>query len=226
MSVPRKKTLNGMGSQALYKTELTDNFLLFCKEGPKKVIEIGAAYGFKSQLIVETGANLLAIDIDPEHITSLQSEYPNIKAISGDFCNIPLEKCSYDGILIESVLHFMDGEKIRKLLKKCNSLLVEGGEIFIMMSSPFLKHIDGYYRDRITEEFPGFIPNPGDIHSDLARLHSPYHVMDEKVLSRELVNTGFTIKKMKYLQTPHMEYDMEIDGREGIMAIGTKLRLS
>jgi len=228
----RIRTLNEMGGMALYTTKLTEECFKYSPE--KKILEIGAAFGAKTLQLLRKGAYVTALDIDPKHIEHVKNKVDedipelksNINYLVGDICQISkdINSNSFDGILIESVLHFMEGDRIRKTLLECYRILKNGGKIFILMSSPHIRYIKDFYNQQVEEgvEWPGCIWEPWKLNPILQRLHPPYHVLDLEELEREVRVTGFQIDKLEYVAVPHREFDLEIDGREGVMCIGVK----
>jgi SAM-dependent methyltransferase len=232
------KTLNNCGSTYFYQTELTHLFLEKCRSSPdQNVLEIGCAYGVKSAQIVQTGVSLVVNDIDERHIQIMKEAFAKCALhnsyfveptfIVGDIVNLKKEdfgEKKFDAILIESVLHFFTPDQIYPVLSTCYELLTQNGEIYITVCAPFVQHIVDVYEEnkKNGNPWPGFILDPEKIHPNEARLHKPYLFFDSEVLTRELTKAGFEIIFTKYVEKPHQEHDMALDGREGLIAIARK----
>lgn len=232
----RVPTLNKFGSNYCFNTKLTEAFLSYCKEAAKPfhVLEVGAAFGIKSAQIVQTGASLTVNDLDPRHLeiirstfyalSSRNSHFENASFFSGNYLNTPLGNNNFDAILIESVIHFLTPDETLQMADKLYSDLKPGGRIFLIVSSPFLRFISEVHEERKAQNdlWPGYFPDPSVVHPLYVRLHKPYHFFDKETLSKVLIEAGFSIVEARYLPLPHHEYDMGLDGREGLMIIAEK----
>lgn len=232
------KTLNQRGSAYCFLNKLTQSFLEYCQSNPNaRVLEVGCAYGIKSSQIVQTGVYLVANDLEEKHLDIMRQAFAklsvknplflNVSYIKGDISNIPLTEFGgkkFDAILVESVLHFLTPHDIQATLKRFNDLLVDNGRVYILTSSPFLNHLVEKYQSnkRNVEKWPGYFEDPEAINSKAARLHKPYHCLDEETLRRELTLAGFLVKESQYLPRPHNENDLALDGREGLVIIAEK----
>lgn len=170
------QTMNNTGSAYSIFTELTESFLAYCRTlSQKYVLEIGCAYGIKSSQIIQTGAFLVANDLDEKHIEIMKNafgffseknpQFSNINFIVGNVLELNLEDYGnkkFDAILIESVLHFMTPEEIRITLRKLHEFLGENGKLFITVSSPFLKYFSVPYEEnkKAGHAWPGFFADP------------------------------------------------------------------
>jgi 2-polyprenyl-3-methyl-5-hydroxy-6-metoxy-1,4-benzoquinol methylase len=236
----RVLTLNNFGANYCFTTELTEAFLNECQNAPEPlhVLEIGAAYGIKSSQIVQTPASFVINDIEPKHLEIIQDNFKvliskNSNFSKPQFCPGSYLKTSlsdlgdkkFDAILIESVIHFYTPEQTVQMIEKLYNDLNEGGKVFIMVSSPFLRYIHEVYATRKEkgEEWPGYFADlETEVNELFARLHKPYHTFDQETLTNVLVNAGFEILEAHYTALPHHEYQMALDGREGLMIIAKK----
>jgi SAM-dependent methyltransferase len=232
-------TLNNRGSAYCFKTYLSEAFLEYCRERcqNKHVFEVGCAYGIKSSQIVQTGALLLANDLNEYHIEMMRNAFSILSKRNSKFSNVSflvkniidldieeLEVKKFEAILVESVLHFMTPEEIQIALEKFHSLLEDNGRVYIMVSSPFLKYlVEAYEKNKENNEpWPGYFVDPEDIHPMNSRLSKPYHAFDEETMLRELTLADFHVIESGYIKRPHQEHDMALDGREGLFIIAEK----
>jgi|GEM_PF-6197820 len=226
----RISTLNRNGAAMCYTTELTDAFLEHCRDC-FYVLEVGCAYGIKASQIVQTGVFLTANDLDPRHLDvmkkafmQLAENYPcfnNVRYVSGNFANMNEEQIGsqkYDAILCESVMHFMTPSEFRNTLKNFYSFLNNKGKVYITVFTPY--HPEYYEVFQINKangiEWPGIFTDPAGISPII------YNIVDEEILTRELLNAGFNVLKSKYIQKPFLEKKSQYDGRDWLIVIAQK----
>ncbi len=230
----RIPTLNQYGSNYCFNTELTDAFLEYCRKAhPAHALEVGAAFGIKSQQIVQTNTQLAINDLETRHLEIIQKAFQTLSNKNSLFLNASFHPGSYlnlklpslyNAILIESVIHFLTPDETTAVAEKLYQDLEPQGRVFIMVSSPFLKIVHEIYekRKRENDPWPGFFPDPEEVDLLLARLHKPYHFFDHETLCNVFLKAGFKIIEARYIALPHKEYDLKWDGREGLMIIAEK----
>ncbi len=232
------KTLNKMGCTYCFCTDLTKSFLDFCHtRPPKHVLEIGCCFGLKTALIAHSPASVVALDLDKGHVAAAQKQFQSLAEshpkfgdvlfVQGSFLDKDLESVGgqpFDAVMIESVLHFLSPEEVRQGLQRLHSFLKPGGKLYITVSSPYLKYLAEAYEENKAHgsEWPGFFPDPEKVHPVCGFLRKPYHTFDQATLERELKAQGFSIMTSLYMDKPHHETDLALDGREGLMIIAEK----
>jgi len=99
----------------------------------RRVLELGCGDGLNALIMAALGANVTANDISHESekiiresATALQLD--NIKAVSGDFADLPFDNNSFDFIVGKAFLHHLNHETEDIYLRKVAGLLKPTGE--------------------------------------------------------------------------------------------------
>ena len=244
------KTLNFSSSDGLVSTQFNQGFmttkldpfsLAFTDYAAKQAdwcLEVGAAYGVATLEAISKGAKIIANDLHKIHLEVLNLRCPeeykkNLILSVGKFPNIGLDNncCPLGAVLACRVLHFMGKNELTESLKKINSLLKKQGKLFLIVDSPYM----GWWTDCIPvfeekkslqDKWPGiFQPakdycNNKEAHAVLPPL---VHWFDTETISKELVNNGFLIEKILYINREGI-YPQSccLDGRESVGVIAVK----
>jgi len=118
------------------------------------VLELGCGTGYFTKELVNTNANITAIDISPELLESAKSKIKSdkINFVLGNACSVPFEDSTFDVILGSSVLHHLDLDsaikEIYRILKKGGSIQFTepnmlNPQIALQKNIPFIKKIMG-----------------------------------------------------------------------------------
>ena len=99
----------------------------------KKVLEIGCGDGLNALVMAHLGAVVVAIDISKEserviNEATKELHMTGVKAITGDFADLPFEAHSFDIIVGKDLLHHLTHEQEEIYLRKVATLLAPGGE--------------------------------------------------------------------------------------------------
>lgn len=234
----RVKTKNNFGAMYCFNSPLTNLFLEDIDGKKLNILEIGPAFGAKTIQILNRGSSVDALEIDEKHLSILQRHVRNyfrkrnlrydLEIFLGSATELPQavknKAGSYDAILSESVFHFLPPQELQKALANAYLLLKPEGKIYIMVSSVYLKHVHQWFLEQkeMAHAWPGFFGNVNSRHADLARLNPNYHFFDHETLQRELAAQGFTVVLNRYVPLPHQEFDLALDGREGLMMVAQK----
>uniref|UniRef100_A0A914DZF7 Methyltransferase domain-containing protein n=1 Tax=Acrobeloides nanus TaxID=290746 RepID=A0A914DZF7_9BILA len=192
--VNRTKTLNNYGymrtGRGVFEIS-TRQFLEIAAKPGSKVLEIGAAYGEVVLEALRKGAmDYTAVDLEEDHLKILarrvREELPEkltcVKLIFGGVPNPDfdkyIEKGSFDAILIENVLHFLDKDQILETLSQIHSWLKPGGKIFSINISFYLGWIKPEIRQSLKEQVAIFQKDPSKIDQIPGFFHNRYELMN------------------------------------------------
>lgn len=227
------KTLNNMGYMTSVLDEYSKEFVRFShtKSGP--VLDIGAAYGLATQEALKGGAKVIANDIDDRHLQILWNEVTDevrarLTLLSGDMSNLQIESESLSAVLVCRVLHFFSGEKIEQAAQKIYDWLGQGGRVYIVAETPYLRNFQNFipiYESRKAERclWPGFIEDVMKFAPDRgAFLPKQMHLLDSEVLRRVFERAGFRTLKCETMARKDFPIDIQWDGRESVGYIGEK----
>jgi len=227
-------TLNRTGFMSAWVSdEFMKAFIEFAPRAPGPVLDVGAAYGVATLPALAQGAKVIANDSNSQHLQILQERTPashkqNLTLLPGLFPELKIAPNSLGAILIARVLHFFDGDLIRKAFLMCNEWLMPGGRLILTAETPYLKNIQSFipeYEKRCQNqwEWPGLITDfpRWDLRGG-ENLPSQMHLLDEKVLQRELTRSGFNPLSIKSFARPEFPESLKLDGRESVGAIAEK----
>ena len=99
----------------------------------KKVLEIGCGDGLNALVMASLGASVLALDISKESERVINEatsvlDITAVRAMTGDFAELPLEEHSFDFIIGKDLLHHLTHRQEEIYLGKVATLLAPGGE--------------------------------------------------------------------------------------------------
>jgi SAM-dependent methyltransferase len=204
-------TLNRMGYMKIELDEYTKDFIQYAAKASCPVLEIGCAYGFIVQKVLEAGGRIIASDLSEEHLTVLLKETPieylkNLSLYPGQFPDdIYFPESSLSAVLASRILHFIDGDSIEIGLDKIHNWLKLGGKFYFVSVSPYHDSIrNGFlsnYEQNVARgvKWPGVIENQWEINPAHKDYVEPYlHVFDIPQLESLLPKHGFEIEKIGY----------------------------
>lgn len=231
------KTFNNTGYMTTYLDEFSQVWVNHCLKSNGLNADIGSAYGVATlAALKDSNAKVLAIDLDPSHLHVLRQEATRIGAntrlstADGDFPDsiMYVGENSLDNVLICRVLHFFNGDKIKRAAKWCFEKIKLGGRVVVVAETPYLRNFQSFipiYEKRRADgvEFPGFIDDVHSVAPERAKfLPKQMHLLDEKVLSRVLFDAGFNIERTAMIPRPNFPMDIQLDGRESVGVIACK----
>jgi SAM-dependent methyltransferase len=229
------KTLNSMGYSSNIPNVITQKFIDFSKTSSLPVLDIGAAFGVATIPALESGAFVIANDLEIKHLKILSKNIPDqlkkrLTCIHGGFPeDLNLEPESLEGVLISQVLHFLDGERIQEGLKKIHNWLTPGGKIFILASTPYTKVLSDFFpvfseKKKQGELWPGIVNNIKGYCPEQKEINVPnfMNFFDIDILERILNETNFVIEEISYVADKNINKNFLLDGRENVGAIGRK----
>ena len=127
-----------------------DAFLDYARKSKYPVVDIGCAYGVATIPALRTGANVIAVDMDANHLQTIQESVPEkwrkrLTLLQGKFpFELNFAEASIGAFYISHVLPFLTPEEIGEAVHKLYKWLVPGGKVFIISFSPFIKLCEGF----------------------------------------------------------------------------------
>ena len=98
---------------------------------PERVLEIGAANGFRLAAIRQrTGAELVAVEPSAQAVLNGKASYPFITFIRGTASALPLRE-TFDLVIVNSVFHWIDRQSLLRAVAEVDRLVGEGGYLLI-----------------------------------------------------------------------------------------------
>jgi SAM-dependent methyltransferase len=110
------------------------------------VLDIGAGLGVATLPLLETGAAVIANDLEASHLQTIQVEASSrgfegrLEIAHGRFPD-DLAFSDLDAIHCSNVLHFLRGEEIEEGARRMHSWLRPGGMIFVQVGTIYAGHI-------------------------------------------------------------------------------------
>jgi SAM-dependent methyltransferase len=99
---------------------------------PRSVLEVGAANGVRLAAISQHyNARVVAVEPSVEAILDGQVSFPGVGFVQGQACAIPLQKTSFDLIIVNFVFHWIDRSNLLRSVAEIDRLLVDGGFLII-----------------------------------------------------------------------------------------------
>ncbi len=231
-------TLNQMG----YMTTQLDFYSLAFVDYASKVqapaLEIGAAYGVATLAALAKGARIICNDLSTAHLLCVQKaalaqhlDISKLYLMPGDIrSDISLPAHFLSAILICRVLHFFNGPQIESFLAKAYQWLKPGAKIFIVAETPYLGFLSSFISKyeknvRLGLKWPGYIQNVKDYITD-PHLPKMINSMDVFILKRVLLEQGFIIEKIDFIDRSDFPEARRLDGRESVGVVAYKPMLS
>jgi 1-acyl-sn-glycerol-3-phosphate acyltransferase len=181
------------------KTRLENNYELFDELVPRQgnILDIGCGYGFMDYMLhfVSPARTITGIDYDEEKIATANHCYlrtDKLRFYATDAMEFAFEK--YDVIILADMLHYLQPEQQKILIKKCFLHTNEGGSIIIRDGNKDLE--ERHKGTKLTEFFStkliGFNKTSGKTLSFLSGDFIREMALSNGFDCREIDNTKFT----------------------------------
>tara|TARA_R110002051_G_scaffold267030_1_gene327014 strand:- start:22602 stop:23204 length:603 start_codon:yes stop_codon:yes gene_type:complete len=106
--------------------EQTKNF--FVEKTIKNILIPGIGYGRNAKPFIENGITVTGIEISKTAIELARKYYrTELKIFQGSVTKMPFDEKKYDGIFCYGLIHLLDSEERKKLIKNCYYQLTENG---------------------------------------------------------------------------------------------------
>lgn len=114
------------GLEPAHSAVLTRDF--FVEKSVKTVLIPGFGYGRNAQIFKDAGMAIIGIEISKTAIELAGKHYGTDMTIHhGAVTDIPFDTCRYDGIFCYGLIHLLDLDERRKLIRDCYDQLADGG---------------------------------------------------------------------------------------------------
>jgi SAM-dependent methyltransferase len=201
-------TLNNRGFMSETLDFYSARFAAYAGTRTDEVLDVGCAYGIATRAALESGARVLACDMEEGHVRILEQETPaalrdRLRIEVGILPHLDFPDQSFGAILCSRVLHFMLAAEIRTTLEKMYAWTVPGGKVFLIADTPytgFWSSIAPDYERRKAggDEWPAFIEDistllpGGQVPDGMLPYLNP---LDPDILRRECTAAGFTVEE-------------------------------
>jgi len=91
---------------------------------PLRIVDLGAGTGILTGALVGLGADVVAVEPDPEMLAELRRRLPEVRALAGSAEAIPLPDQSVDAVLCGQAMHWFD---LERALPEIGRVLRSGG---------------------------------------------------------------------------------------------------
>lgn len=110
---------------------------LFYKNKIKEILLPGFGYGRNAQIFKDNGIEVTGIEISNTAINLAKKHYgDSVKVHHGSVTDMPFDQTKYDGIFCYALIHLLNTEERKKLIKDCYSHLHSGGlMVFVAIST-------------------------------------------------------------------------------------------
>lgn len=203
-----ERTLNRTGVTIHTLDEFSEAFVAAAsRAAPRPVVDIGAGFGVATLAALNAGATVISNDVEPEHLTALQSRTPadqqsRLTLMPGRFPDdIQLDDGSAAAVLLSRVLHFFDGPQLLRSIETLHRWLQPGGCAFVVCdASLFLKQppLRAAYEAQLAagQEWPGFVRGVHQLLPERAdQIPDQLHYLDPDTLARAFEQAGFAIER-------------------------------
>lgn len=234
-------TLNKTGymtsSLGPYSKAFVESTSLFTEK--QKAIEIGAAYGVATLEVLGLGKNILANDLDLQHLDILKSraqelgmDTSRLWLAPGDFLVSLADKTlagQFSSLLCSRVLHFLTPTEIEKSFGLMAELLKVGGNLYVVNETCYLKNFQHFiptYEKRFGqgEVFAGHVPDVAAIDPSRGKnLPDSMTFFDVRTLRHLADKNGLEVIECGTFARPEFPEDLRLDGRESVGLIAKKI---
>jgi ubiquinone/menaquinone biosynthesis C-methylase UbiE len=99
---------------------------------PKRILEVGASNGFRlSELKRRYKATCIGLEPSKEAIAEGRRLFPRVRFVRGTADALPFKDVSFDLVIVNFVLHWIDRPDLLKTLSEIDRVLADGGRLLI-----------------------------------------------------------------------------------------------
>ena len=202
-------TLNKHGFMKVEIDEFSQEFINTAKNTNDRLLEMGTAYGFIVQEVLKNGGNIVANDLNHDHLKILlkninKNDREKLFIKQGAFPEIDFPKNSFASILTSRMMHFLDVEQFKIGMQKIHDWLMPGGQFIFITLSPYHYTLNDkfspIYKKRWNEgnPWPGIVENNKELAGILVDdVPESIQVFDIEQLELLMPKFGFKINKIK-----------------------------
>ena len=170
------KTLHDWGQDDLVK------FAKLVGKGAK-VLDLGCASGYQSQLLKDLGLKVVGLDLSPKMIAAAKKLVPKAKFLVGDMTEMDFADRSFDGVYARASLLHAPKKLVPKVLKSVHKVLKDNGIFYLAVK-------EGQGEEEVDDERHGI------------KVKRFFSFFTGSEITKFLEDTGFTVKSVTfYLRT-------------------------
>ncbi len=219
-------TLNCMGYMTPSLDKIQEAFVEYCAINRSGLfVDLGCGFGVAALPVIAKGCQIIACDLEAKHLEILKEEVPEqnralLTVMTGHFPDeLRFPENTFDGINLSMVLHFFPPHKIEGVFHELFFSLKPGGRLFLTTSSPYqgalAPFIPVYEKKRLTEEWPGYIPNIAEYVPQRAHLLPKENIVFcIHELRRLATKFNFHVIDAAFFSREGIPPDLSLDGRE------------
>jgi SAM-dependent methyltransferase len=229
-------TNNVRGRTTTRLNEINERFVELARTARQPVLDLGCAFGVAALAALETGAQVIANDIDPCHLAAVRAAAPEAARVRletklGAFpWDLQFPPDSLKLVHASNLLNFLRGHEIDEGFRRVGSWLVSGGRFLSISGTPFARNIAAfvpiYKSNRAADvEWPGECPDLTVIsdHPTIKELPRFLHLLDPEVLSRSAQRAGLVVEEAYFFHRRDTPSYIELDGRENVVLVARKV---
>jgi SAM-dependent methyltransferase len=231
----RIPTHNQTGWASNQLNELSERFVAHCGDVTHPVLDIGAAFGIASLAAIESGATVIANDLEPSHLAEIAKSVP--PGQSSKLILLPARfprqlrfaESSLSAVHASNVLHFLTATQLEQGLTAVAHWLIPGGKLFIQASTPWQAPFQSFIpifeaRRDAGEPWPGWIEDTAafSTHRKLGQIPTSIHLLDERTLRRHAEDAGLVVEEAYLYRRRDLPASLFLDGRECTALIARK----
>ena len=198
------------------------------------VLDIGAGLGVATLPLLETGATVLANDLEVSHLDVIRAEAEKRGCTDRLICKVgrfptELQFEELDTIHCSNVLHFLSGEEIEVGAQLMRKWLKEDGRVYIQVGTIYAGHITRLlpiFEERRKQgvRWAGETEHARDlVHPEFADVVPQFmNYLDAEPVIQAFEDAGFKTEKAWYYTRNALPEVFRSDGREHFGYIGRK----
>jgi SAM-dependent methyltransferase len=192
--------------------QLSLEFVIWSRTSERPCLDVGCGNGIASTAVLARGGHIVAVDPDSRALEELTGrtpteQRPRLKVRLGHLPALDFEDAHFGAVHVARVLHLLDTYDLQQSLRKFFRWTYPAGKLFISTLTPggrFWKPYEAEYARRMREEaqWPGYIAEMTRYFPNWDGDGAPIHLLDERVLRRELEAAGFTLEASSCYRLP------------------------
>nr|ABM63537.1 BryA [Candidatus Endobugula sertula] len=232
-------TLNRTGVMTESLSSYSEAFANYAGMCGGEVLDLGCAYGIATIAALERGAQVLAVDMEAQHLEILSDRIRDevksrLSTQVGKLLDLHFDQERFAAIHASRVLHFLNPQDFQQALQKMYGWLKPGGKLFIVTDTPYMGYWAskaGVYETRKAagDLWPGYIDNVGSHFNTKEIEGAPTLInpMDPEILHRECKKFGFHVEETVFFagEAFALNNSLEKSGREHVGIIALKPEL-
>jgi SAM-dependent methyltransferase len=199
------------------------------------VVDIGCAFGVATLPALQTGATVIAVDTEAEHLRGLiehcpTDDRPRLVAVKAEFPNeIDLADSSVGAVHASNLFNYLTGPELLEGLFRIQRWLTPGGLLFSVSGTPYAANLGTFpaeyeRRQAAGAAWPGYVTDLREFsdHPTLRDLPPALHLLDVDVLGRACETAGLVVVHAELYERAALPAYLRLDGRENLGLIARK----